>query len=582
MAWLSLKWAQILLVWAAIAFALVLSALMLGNAPVVTGDDAMRLVGAIDLFNGQSWFDTTQYRDNAPWGASMHWSRLIDAPLVLLIAVFTPFAHEAAPYWASFVWPLLVLLGVVALLAELTERIAGPAARLPALALLAMSIAVYTEFVPGRVDHHNVQIALTLATILASVQGRHSIRWAMAAGLLAATGLAIGIEVLPSVVAALACFALYWLVEPHRSRTQVLAFAASFPAALLLHLLIAKPSQDWFAPACDALSSTYVAAGIFYGVAMLTACLTGPLLRHLGTRLVVLSILAVIAVVLVFWLFPECRNGPYGNLDADLAKILMPTIWEAQPVWIWAGVMRPEIGLVIMPVIGMVAVVLVMAVAPAGERWRWMVLAGFCLALFLAFCLQIRGFRLLNIAVLPGPAWLVAQAWANFRMRQDMTSAALMTAAVLGFSGAMHLSVVDKIYSTLAPKSAVQVGLNWPSCIEPSAYETLAAMPPGRIMSFLLIGPQLLLRTPHSIVSAGYHRNEAGLRDMIRFYGGGEAEARAVASERGLDYLVFCRGIPASYGLTSVPDFEIQSRPWLVPLSPPDAALQIYAIDRER
>ncbi|MFP9135767.1 hypothetical protein ACLI1C_01155 [Devosia sp. XGJD_8] len=582
MGWLRHKGVEIVLVWAVIAIALAITALRGGDVPFVAGDDAMRLVQAMDLLNGQSWFDTTQYRDNAPFGAPMHWSRLVDAPLVLLIALLTPFAHEAAPYWAAFVWPLLVLLATVALLAELTERLAGPAARLPALGLLAMAIAIYTEFMPGRVDHHNVQIALTLALILASLLGRCSTLWALAAGIIAATALAIGTEVLPSVVAALICFALYWLVEPQRSRPAVLAFAAAFPAGLLIHLLASGPVEAWLAPACDALSATYVVAGASYGLVMLAAVLAGPFLRHPLARLGLLAGLGLLTLVVVLWLFPECRNGPYGNLDADLATILLSEIGEAQPIWIWGSQMRAQIALLIMPVLGMAAVLLVTVLAPAGQRWRWLVLAGFCLALFLVFCLQVRGFRLLTIAVLPGPAWLVWRVWSWFRTRQTLVAAAQAGLTVLAFMSAAHWTLFTYAYAMLAPEPPSPEGISWHACLERSAYEPLAALPPGRLMSFLLIGPTLLLETPHSIVSAGYHRNEAGLRDMVRFYAGGEAEARAVARERGLDYLVFCRGLPPSQALHGLPDFSGLSWSWLVPVSPPDATLQIYAIDLSR
>lgn len=576
------KWAQIVLTWGVLVVALSLSSVLTGDVPKVTGDDAMRLAGAIDLFNGQSWFDTMQHRDNTPFGAPMHWSRLIDAPLVALMGLFSPVAHEAAPYWAAFVWPLLVLLAVVALVAELTERVAGTEARLPALALLALSLAVYTEFIPGRVDHHNVQIALTLTMILASLRGRDSVGWAVLAGVAAATGLAIGTEILPSVVAVLICFPLYWVVEPRARRAHLLAFGASFPATLLLHLMTGNGAQAWLMPACDALSIVYVIAGICYGVAMLVAAFATPLLRQWPLRLLAMASLAAITVALVFWLFPECRGGPYGNVDPELAAILFPEIGEAQPLWIFASQATAGMALIVTPFIGMAALLFVTAIAPSGQRWRWLVLSGFCLALFLVFCLQVRGFRLLTIAILPGTAWLAARLWAWFRSRQTMTSAALTALALLSFTGVAHWTMFNYAFATFAPTNPSSADVGWDACLDRRAYEPLAALPPGRLMSFMLIGPQLLLETPHSVVTAGYHRNEAGLRDIVRFFGGGEAEALKVAKERSLDYLVLCNGVSANYGLAGVPEFQGTSWSWLHRISTAAAPLQIYAIQQDQ
>ena len=50
-------------------------------------DSAMRLAQVRDLMHGQGWFDTVQHRMNVPFGLPMHWSRLVDAPLALLMMV---------------------------------------------------------------------------------------------------------------------------------------------------------------------------------------------------------------------------------------------------------------------------------------------------------------------------------------------------------------------------------------------------------------------------------------------------------------------------------------------------------------
>src|SRR5260370_41349134 len=75
--------ALLIIIWLATVMAQLLTGL--GAKSGMSTDDAMRLVEVRDLLAGQGWFDLTQYRLNPPDGVVMHWSRLIDLPLALLI-----------------------------------------------------------------------------------------------------------------------------------------------------------------------------------------------------------------------------------------------------------------------------------------------------------------------------------------------------------------------------------------------------------------------------------------------------------------------------------------------------------------
>src|ERR1700754_2890468 len=94
-----------------------LGALYLHRAIELDTDSAMRLVQVRDLVRGQGWFDTVQHRMNTPYGLSMHWSRLVDAPLAFLSLISERFALIA--------WPLTLLAGLLLLLARLGARLGG-------------------------------------------------------------------------------------------------------------------------------------------------------------------------------------------------------------------------------------------------------------------------------------------------------------------------------------------------------------------------------------------------------------------------------------------------------------------------
>src|SRR5258708_30061868 len=118
--------AILLVVWAATVIA---SMVGRGLGQDLSTDDAMRLAEVRDLLAGQGWFDLTQYRLNPPDGVVMHWSRLIDLPLAMLIRageMVLPIA--IAERVAAIVWPAALLLIFLAGVARLAQELAGAAA----------------------------------------------------------------------------------------------------------------------------------------------------------------------------------------------------------------------------------------------------------------------------------------------------------------------------------------------------------------------------------------------------------------------------------------------------------------------
>ena len=63
---------------------------------LVDTDDNMRISQVRALLAGQDWFDLRQYRLNPPFGADIHWSRLVDLPLAgLILLLLAPRAADA-------------------------------------------------------------------------------------------------------------------------------------------------------------------------------------------------------------------------------------------------------------------------------------------------------------------------------------------------------------------------------------------------------------------------------------------------------------------------------------------------------
>src|SRR2546423_7070572 len=142
-------------------------------------DDAMRLAQLRDWLGGQGWFDMNQPR--VAGGYESHWSRLIDAGLAGTLWVFDWFAEPAmAERLMRTAWPMLWLLPTMAGTAAIAWRIAGREAALIALLLAVAGLPAFHQFRPGRIDHHNVQIALSVLAVAATVWSDR-VRWAAVA-----------------------------------------------------------------------------------------------------------------------------------------------------------------------------------------------------------------------------------------------------------------------------------------------------------------------------------------------------------------------------------------------------------------
>src|ERR1700722_7750356 len=259
------------LAWLVVAADLVLKHWAATALTLSDTDDAMRLAEVHDFLHGQGWFDMHQPRLAPPAGYDSHWSRLIDAGLAGLFLMFHQFVDTAlAERLMRVVWPLLWLIPAILGAAAIAWRIAGRDAAVVTLLLAAVGLPAFQQFLPGRIDHHNAQIALSVAIVAATVWSDRSRGAAFAAGALSGLALAIGLENLAFVALCGVAFALRYVAD--RAAADALgrygwALAASPAAAFFV---IVGPDH-WGRTECDAIAVNWavpvVAAGLLMGLA---------------------------------------------------------------------------------------------------------------------------------------------------------------------------------------------------------------------------------------------------------------------------------------------------------------------------
>jgi len=132
-------------------------------------DDAMRLVEVQEFFGGDGWFDLHMARLQAPLGYDSPWSRLIDAGLVGVFILFHHFADATfSERLMRAIWPVLWLLPAIGGVAAIAWRMAGREAGIMVLLFAVIGLPAMQQFKPGRIDHHDVQIAIAVLTVAAT------------------------------------------------------------------------------------------------------------------------------------------------------------------------------------------------------------------------------------------------------------------------------------------------------------------------------------------------------------------------------------------------------------------------------
>ncbi|MDP4022130.1 hypothetical protein Q8W71_05820 [Methylobacterium sp. NEAU 140] len=546
-------------------------------------DDAMRLAEVRDLLGGQGWYDNVQLRFQPPDGVPSHWSRLVDAPIAGLILALTPLAGRAlATGLTAALWPALLfgLYGFV--LYRGARGLFGPRAGVLALLAATQTFGVTVQFTPGRVDHHAVQILAILGLGLCMIRG--GLRAGLVGGGLAALSLAVGLEGLPYVALGALYLAGDWILRGRPALPAFLGFGLGLGLAAPALFAAQTAPGLWGTTYCDALSPPWLwlAAGGL-GTALAAA---GPGGR-LGSAWGRLALAALCGAGLLggFALaFPLCLGGPFPGMTPLVRDHWLLTVNEMSsvPTFIARGQWE---ALVFYPVLAIASLCAAWSAWRGPERRAWSVFALFLWPGLVLGYVQFRG-----IYVASGLVPLVAGAvidralrlaadravparrrWAAAGLSASLVSTVWMAPVVLG------VTLAPDVRTAPDPSGAL-------ACSGPAGVAALAALPPGTVLAPIFMGPSILLRTPHAVVAAPYHRAIPGLTAAIEGLGGTEADLRRSVAAFGVDYLVACPSRPGD-DIRGAPAFATRlargetSSDWLAPVAVP-GVLKVWRVTR--
>ena len=498
-------------------------------------DDAMRLAQIRDWVGGQTFWDVSQHRVNPPLGGPMHWSRIVDMPIIALILLFKPLLGAAcAEMLACAIVPLLLLGGLTAAAFIAARRIAGPIVALLSVALLLTTPSILVQFTPLRIDHHGWQILLAAIALCGATDDRPA-RGGIVAALALALWLQISSESLPYVALFGAPFALrHWIARDQAPR--FIAFALTLGGVALPLLVLLRGPNAAMASHCDALSYVYVWPLVALAIATLAA--TRLIDASTANSRLAIALIGGGAALATFALTGgSCLSGdPFTTIGPLAHKLWYLRVMEGRPIWEQLLTIR---GLILMPALLGLAASLSAARATQGEaRMLWLMIASLLLGATGVAILVMRALSVAHLFALPGIAWLLTDL---FRRLRASSHAFIRVAgsAALALLTPVAMSIIWVIITAPADPNE-EAGIN---CGASQILAPLRTLPSSTLFAPLDIGPPILIRTSHAIIGTGHHRNTAGITTVIQAFVDSPDKARAIITRTHATYVVTCDGL---------------------------------------
>jgi len=500
-------------------------------------DDAMRLVQVRELLAGKGWFDLHEVRLGPPVGYDSHWSRLVDGGLAGLFLFFNMFVNsELAERLMRATWPVLWLLPAICGVAAIAWRIAGREAALVALLVVAVGMPAFNQFRPGRVDHHNVQIALALLS-LAAVMWSDRMRWAgFAAGVATVLALAVGYEVLPFLVIAGAALVVRFVMD-RRAGEALSDYGLALAAGMVLVFVATIGPDRWAVTACDALAVNMAAPVVLGGLALIAARWP-PVGNRAVSRVALATVAAAVAGLAFVTLEPRCLGGPFAMVDRSAWAIWLDHVNEMRPLLDLAN-SRSDVAAAMMAfpavAVGAAGALLVQDAALRRDFGFLTAVAALALAVLMA----VWSVKMFSYAMWFGMPVMAAGVLRLCGRLAFATPAARAFVAILLAPAAISAGAVAVVHAAV-PRAVASDPAERQSCFETENYAALAALPPGLMVADVDYGPFLLALTPHSVVAAPYHRAFGGIRTIHRLFTASPDDAHAMLMKLGATYLAIC------------------------------------------
>ena len=508
-------------------------------------DDSMRLVEVRDLLGGQGWFDMMQYRLGLSGGTLMHWSRFIDLPIASLIAFFRLFAApERAEALAVTVWPLFLVIPFMASMALVGRRLGGMPGLHVTLIQTAILIVTSVRYLPGSIDHDNVQLGLVALIVAMLIDERFRASSFALAALAAALAIGIGAETTPFVALACMVVAVLWAWEGRGFAPAASAFALTLTIAISAAFFATVPPHLYAMVTCDNLSLGFYGITTVGGVGLLLSALFASRLSR-PMRFVVLAANGVAVVAATLLLAPQCLGNPLAGLDPMLVDLWLKSVSEAQSIVVLSVTDPTSIGAFY--AVGLLGIVVCLFRIVRGERVELHAILLALLAVnWIIALVQVRGAVFANLLAIPPLTLFVLDLRRISNADSEDIRAAFFyvvgvlvsVPAVWAVGGGLAKSDVGNIFSRTP--AIADADDDQSKCSSKQALAPLAALDPGVVVAASNLGSPILRFTRHRTLSGPYHRDADGMLAEMKIGLAKPDDARVLLQQAGVTLLAYC------------------------------------------
>lgn len=514
-------------------------------------DDAMRLVEVRDLLAGQGWFDMTQYRLGLEGGTLMHWSRLIDAPIAGLILFFGLFFETiTAEAVALAVWPLAFIPPMIFCLGLGARRLGGAGAMNIAMALGVIFLVTSNRFLPGSIDHHNAQLTLAAGLAAVLLDRRHGAANFAVGGFLTALAIAIGAETTPLI--AMVCLVVtgLWVAHGQAFRKAAGAFGLSLALSISLLFFATVPMARYAVVTCDNLSLGFYSLSALGGALMFLSAhfASGWTFKR---RLAVVTANGLLIGIAAVVIAPQCLGNPLADLDPLLVALWLSKVTEAQSFL--ATVHSGTASAGGFYAVGFFAIAVSLSrIFLDDRREGHVIILALLLVAWGVALIQVRGSIFANLLAILPLSLLISELRqkANAAPENIIAGFVFFSATLASvpaawvFGGALPVEGISgianrfrtPILATSTPADA--------SCNSAEALAGLSRLPPAVVAAPSNLGASILRFSGHRVLTAPYHRNQAGMLTELHIGLATPREAEAFLRGAHVSILAFCASDP--------------------------------------